>query len=97
VRAAPDDAEALLRYANALDEAGRVDDALATIVHGAPAVAPPRRLPVLWKEATLHRKKKDLTAEIAALDAAVALFPATPRSPHFDSVRKQVEARRAAL
>jgi hypothetical protein len=31
------------------------------------------------------------------LAAAVALFPVTPSSPHFDAVRKEIEERRAAL
>ena len=97
VRAAPDNAEALLRYATALDDADKVDDAIGVLARGATTIPPPRRLPVLWQEATLLRKKNDVAGELAVLDASAALFAVTPAAPHYDSVRKKVEARRAEL
>ncbi len=96
-RAEPDSAEALLRYVTALDEANRIDDAIAASTRGLDAIAASRRLPVLWARAKLLRKKSDALGESAVLSAAVALFPATPSSPHFDAVRKEIEQRRAEL
>jgi tetratricopeptide (TPR) repeat protein len=97
VRAAPDNAEALLRYATALDDAGRLDDAIGALARGATRIPPPRRLPVLWQEAELLGKKNDVPGEVAVLDASVALFAVTPAAPHYDSVRKKIDARRAEL
>jgi len=97
VRGDATDAEALERYATALDETGRVDDAIATLAGGVAAIPAPRRLPVLWKLATLHRKTSDVGREIVVLDAAIALAQETPTAPHFAAVRTQIEARRAEL
>jgi thioredoxin-like negative regulator of GroEL len=94
---APENAEALVRYATALDDVDRVDDAIAALARGATMVPASRRLPVLWQEATLLRRKNDAAGEIAVLDAAVALFPVTPTPPHYDAVRKKVEARRSEI
>ncbi len=96
-RAEPESAEALLRYVTGLEEANRLDDGIAALARGAGAVPAPRRIPVLWAQAKLLRKKNDVPRESAALDAAVALFPVTPSSLHFDSIRKQIEERRAAM
>jgi thiol-disulfide isomerase/thioredoxin len=96
-RAEPDSADALLRYVTALDEANRIDDAIAAVTHGTDAITAPRRIPVLWAQAKLLRKKNDVPGETAVLAAAVALFPVTPSSPRFDSVRNEIEERRAAL
>jgi tetratricopeptide (TPR) repeat protein len=96
-RAEPDSADALLRYVTGLEEANRIDDAIAASTHGIDAIAAPRRIPVLWAQAKLLRKKNDVPGETAVLAAAVALFPVTPSSPHFDAARKEIEERRAAL
>jgi hypothetical protein len=56
-----------------------------------------RGIPLLWAQAKLLRKRNDVSRESAILDAAIALFPVTPSSPHFDSVRKEIKERRAAL
>ncbi len=96
-RAEPESADARLRYVTALDEANRGDDGIAAVTRGIDAIPAPRRLPLLWAHAKLLRKKNDVAGESAVLDAATALFPVTPSSPHFDAVRKEIEARRAAL
>lgn len=96
-RAEPESAEALLRYAAALEKADRVEEAIAILSRGADGIAPPRRIPVLWAQAKLLRKKNDVSGERALLDAATALYPLTPSSSHFGSVRKEIEERRAEL
>jgi len=96
-RAEPESPEALLRYVTALDEANGVDDGIAAAARGVDAVPAPRRIEILWAQAKLLRKKNDASGESALLDAAVALFPVTPSSPHFDSIRRTIAKRRAAL
>jgi thioredoxin-like negative regulator of GroEL len=96
-RAEPESADALRRYVTALDEANRVDDAIAAVTHGIDAIPAPRRIPLLWAQAKLLGRKNDVARERATLDAAVALFPVTPSSPHFASVRKEIEERKEAL
>lgn len=94
-RAEPESAEALLRYVTALAEANRVDEGIAAVTRGIDTIPAPRRIPLLWAQAKLLRRKNDVLGERAVLEAAVALFQVTPSSPHFDSVRKEIEERRA--
>ncbi len=96
-RASPGDGDALRRAAEALGVAGRVDEGIAAIEHGAAAVPVERRLPVLWQETELLRKKKDAATEASALDAALLLPPAAYASRSSAALRAKMKERREEL